>query len=135
MRVAPQVTIPATDQEQLEKWSRGHKTPSQLKMRARIVLLAAEGLQNRQIASKLGIVEDTASKWRGRYIDQGLVGIQHDAPRPGRPRETPEELETRIVEATLTPPLNRSNNGIVTKSSLGSWKRSMPVPIPIWIFT
>ena len=53
--------------------------------RARIVLLAASGLENRVIADRLGVCDDTARKWRRRYCQGGLTGLA-DAPRPGRPR-------------------------------------------------
>jgi transposase len=109
MRVAPTVTIPETDRETLQKWSRGRAVPARLVERARIVLSAGEGKQNVEIADELGIIRDTVQKWRDRYIDLGLKGIQQDAPRPGRPRELSKELEARIVETTAQPPPNATH--------------------------
>jgi transposase len=57
-------------------------------LRARIVLLAAGGAGNSEIARRLGTCEDTARKWRRRYCEKGLEGLS-DAPRPGRPRVFP----------------------------------------------
>lgn len=78
MRVAPTVTIPETDRRTLQKWSRGQAVPARLVERARIALLAAEGKQNVEIADELGIIRDTVQKWRDRYIDLGLKGIERD---------------------------------------------------------
>ena len=68
--------------------SRRATAPFRLVLRARIVLLAADGLANCVIAERLGICEDTARKWRRRYCEQGIDGLA-DAPRPGRPRVFP----------------------------------------------
>jgi hypothetical protein len=54
--------------------------------RARIVLLAAEGLTGPQIAERLGCTEPTVIKWRRQYAEDGLAGLE-DAPRPGGPKE------------------------------------------------
>ena len=54
--------------------------------RARIVLRAAAGLQDQQIASELGITPEKAARWRNRYLDGGIKGLEKDASRPGRPR-------------------------------------------------
>lgn len=109
MRVAPTITIPETDGETLQKWSRSRAVPARLVERARIILLAGEGKQNVEIAGELGIIRDTVQKWRDRYIDSGLKGIQQDAPRPGRPRELSKEMEARIVETTAQSPPNATH--------------------------
>jgi hypothetical protein len=57
-------------------------------MRARIVLLAAEGLSNTDIAAALGLDRQLVSKWRKRFFEQRLHGLE-DEPRPGRPRVFP----------------------------------------------
>jgi hypothetical protein len=67
---------------ELESVSRRATAPFRLVLRARIVLLAADGLANSVIAAPLGICADTARKWRRRYRDSGLDGLA-DAPRPG----------------------------------------------------
>jgi transposase len=104
MRLAPAVLIPENDRETLRKWSRGQAVEARLVQRAQIVLLAGDGKHDIEIADELDCTRQTASKWRGRYIDLGLKGIQDDAPRTGRPRELSKELEAKIVESTQNPP-------------------------------
>ena len=76
---------------ELESVSRRGTAPFRLVLRARIVLLAADGLANSLIAARLGICEDTARKWRRRYCEGGMDGLA-DAPRPGRPRKFPARV-------------------------------------------
>ena len=71
-----------------------------LAQRARIVLLAAEGVSNTAIADKVGVSRQTVIGWRGRYGRSGLSGL-HDAARSGRPRSIDH---ARIVAETLKPP-------------------------------
>lgn len=54
--------------------------------RARIVLRAADGLRDQEIASELGIQPEKAARWRNRFLEGGLAPLRKDAPRPGRPR-------------------------------------------------
>ena len=80
---------------ELESVSRRGTAPFRLVLRARIVLLAADGLPNSAIAARLGVCEDTARKWRRRYCEQGLGGLA-DAPRPGRPRKFPARVVAEV---------------------------------------
>jgi transposase-like protein len=60
-------------------------------LRARIVLLAAEGKQDLKIARQLSIVPRTAARWRSRFLRGGIAGLEHDASRPGHtPSVSPE---------------------------------------------
>ena len=87
MPSSPHVVVPgAADRAVLESAARRSSAPHRLVMRARIVLLAADGLPNCVIAARLGVCDDTVRKWRRRYCQQGLDGMA-DAPRPGRPRK------------------------------------------------
>ena len=70
---------------ELESLSRRAAAPHRMVLRARIVLLAAAGTPNCEIARRLGTCADTARKWRRRYWRKGLDGLA-DARRPGRPR-------------------------------------------------
>jgi transposase len=74
-----------------------------LAQRARIVLLAAEGVPNAQIAARVGVSRPTVNLWRNRYAGAGLAGLD-DRPRPGRPRRVDQ---AQIVVATLTAPPDR----------------------------
>src|SRR3954470_21313982 len=71
--------------------------------RARIVLLAAEGVPGKQLAAIVGCAEPTVVTWRGRYAERGLAGLE-DLPRPGKPAQLPEALRDRVLELTLTEP-------------------------------
>jgi transposase len=68
--------------------------------RAKIVLLAAEGKQNREIARLCGITRRTAGLWRRRFIEKRIAGILKDAPRTGRKRRINEEVIREIVRKT-----------------------------------
>jgi transposase len=74
-----------------------------LAQRARIVLLAAQGVSNTEIASRVGVSRPTVIDWRARYQRSGMAGLE-DGPRSGRPREIDHES---IIAATLTPPPKR----------------------------
>jgi len=100
MRVAPAIQLTPNDRAALEQIARGRRSAVRLVLRARIVLLAAEGLENRDIAAKLNISKPTVGLWRGRYAKFGLSGIEKDATRPGRPRKDRHELEQKIIHMT-----------------------------------
>jgi transposase len=100
MRRACEITLTDTDRATLERWSRSRSTEARLVERARIVLLAAEGRENQDIASELGITRATVGRWRARFSERGVAGIEKDAPRGGRPPKARDELAERIVEMT-----------------------------------
>ena len=100
MRVAPPIQLSPKDRGVLEQLARGHRTPARLVLRAKIVLLAADGFENQEIAGKLNASKPTVGLWRGRYSKLGLAGIEKDATRPGRPRKDRGDLEQRIVHMT-----------------------------------
>ena len=82
MRVAPKVVLSSEDEEPLRKFARGRSTPVRLAQRSKIVLLAAKGLENREIATQLNIDRETVGRWRRRYVASGLPGIEKDAQDP-----------------------------------------------------
>jgi transposase len=96
------VAIELSDDERarLEAWSRRRTTAQALALRARIVLAAAEGLSNSQIAERLAVSRPTVTKWRNRFGESRLEGLL-DEPRPGRPRTVTDEQVEAIVIATL----------------------------------
>jgi hypothetical protein len=82
------VTLTATERRVLEG-RLGRPTAQQREvLRARIVLAATDGEQNIQIAGQLGVAVNTVSKWRKRFVEEGLAGLG-DRKRPGRPRRFP----------------------------------------------
>jgi transposase len=102
MRIAPTVVVSDEQRERLETWSRGRMTPARLVLRAKIVLLAAAGRLNKDIAAELGTGMKTVCLWRKRFVDQGLAGLEKDAPRGGRPSTGAAELAREIVRKTTT---------------------------------
>src|SRR5262245_17561701 len=102
MRIAPVVVVSDEDRRTLEKWSRGRTTAARLVLRARIVLLAAAGRLNKEIAAELNTGMKTVCQWRRRYADNGLSGIEKDAPRGARPTAEAADLAAEIVRKTTT---------------------------------
>lgn len=100
--------IELTDEERTTRprWSRGKTTPVRPVSRANIILRAAEGLQSKQISAELGIPEKTICKWRKRFADRRLAGIEQDAARGGRTPTVRAEAEAEIIRETTqeTPP-------------------------------
>ncbi len=84
----------------LERWTRASTVPAAAARRARIVLLAADGVANTRIAELVDSTVSTVLSWRGRYELAGVAGLA-DAPRPGRPRRLDHR---QIVAETLKPP-------------------------------
>lgn len=100
MRVAVVITL--TDQERvtLRKWSRGRSTPARLIQRARILLAAAEGRENKDIAHEVGCTRRTVGTWRNRFAAERLAGIERDAPRGGRTPTQRARFEAEIIRKT-----------------------------------
>jgi transposase len=94
------LTIRLEDQAQLAAWSRRPKTAQALAARARIVLLAGQGVNNSDIARQLPATMKTVGKWRQRYLDLGLDGLL-DEPRPGTPLKLSDEQVERVLTRTL----------------------------------
>jgi transposase len=93
--VAP---LAITDEERAElaRRVRAHTSPQRAAKRARIVLLAAEGVPNRQIAPMVGMNEHTVAQWRRRFAAERLAGLE-DRKRPGRPLVYDHDQRLRIV--------------------------------------
>jgi transposase len=100
MRRACTITLTDDDRATLQRWSRSRSIEARLVERARIVLLAAEGRENKDIAGELGVTRATVGRWRDRFADRGIAGIEKDAPRGGRPPKSRDELAGKIVEMT-----------------------------------
>jgi transposase len=100
MRRACAITLTDEDRAILQRWSRSRSIEARLVERARIILLAAEGRVNKDIAGELGVTRATVGRWRHRFADHGIAGIEKDAPRGGRPPKTRDELVQKIVAMT-----------------------------------
>ena len=96
------VSIVLSDEERLDLESRVRRRKSShgTARRARIVLLAAEGLSNTAIAEKLGVSRLTVGTWRRRFAERRLEGLD-DEPRPGAPRKIGDDKIVEVVTRTL----------------------------------
>jgi transposase len=101
MRKAMVIQLSEEDREQLERWSRGQTTPQRLKIRADIILHAAAGFQNIDIAEKARMSGNTVAKWRKRFLQGGLSGLENDAPRSGRPPMRSSDEVSEVIHRTL----------------------------------
>ena len=100
------LSIDPNQRKRLSFLANAGKTPQKVALRARIILLASEGIPNNAIARRLATTRPTVLLWRERFRQQGAVGLLRDAPRPGRKKAIGPEVVKRVVEATLhsTPP-------------------------------
>lgn len=100
MRVAPAISLSAEQRAELESLAAGRRIEVRVSERARIILLAASGKQDKQIAEELAVDRLTAGRWRRRYLTWGVAGILKDAPRAGRRRSVRAVHAAEIVRKT-----------------------------------
>jgi transposase len=102
MRVGPRVELTPEPRATLQEWANGRKTPVRLAERSRIVLMAAEGKRDIDIAAAISITLGTAARWRKRFLRHGPAGLEKDDPRPGRTPAISKEAVPEIIRcATL----------------------------------
>jgi putative transposase len=108
----PPIDLAATERQELERLVRRHTTPQQLALRAQIVLAAADGANNCQIARQLDVSLEMVRRWRERWLalqpasldDLPLAERLIDAPRPGKPVRITAEQVAKIVALACEPP-------------------------------
>jgi putative transposase len=108
----PLVTLTADERHALDTLARRHTTAQQLAVRARIILAAAEGHNNAQIARRVGVDVDTVRLWRQRWLSFHAVRVADvsvaerlaDAPRPGHPARITAEQVCHIVALACEAP-------------------------------
>jgi len=100
MRVAEPIVLEEGIRRTLERQARGRSTAARVVMRSRIVLWAADGLQNNRIAAQMGIAPRTVALWRGRFLELGLSGLLKDAARPGRKPSIAASVVSQVIEKT-----------------------------------
>jgi transposase len=94
------VELPDSDRVELARWLRAPSMPAGLAQRARIVLLAADGVGTSEIVARTGVSKPTVIAWKKRYAAEGIGGLA-DRKKPGRPARVDE---VAVVLATLEPP-------------------------------
>src|ERR671933_169138 len=121
----PTIDLADAERQELEHLVRRHTTPQQLALRARIVLAAADGANNCQIARQLHVSLDMVRRWRERWLvlqpasldDLPLADRLTDAPRPGAPVHITAEQVAKIVALACETPDEIKNRGIVAQIS------------------
>jgi hypothetical protein len=86
MPSAAALPVAPDDLTSLRHWASATQAPAVVVQRAKLLLLAAEGVTNTEIAERLGVSRPTVIAWRKRYVREGLSGRLADRPRRGRPR-------------------------------------------------
>jgi transposase len=102
-RVAAAIELSEQEERELRTVLRTPSVSQQQAMRARIVLRAADGATNTQIAAEVGVSLPTVGLWRRNFCERGLDGLV-DAPRSGRPRQIDDDEVQRVLAKTLEPP-------------------------------
>ena len=85
MRVAAEIRLTKSQRATLQQWSRGRKVAVRQAQRAKMILRAAEGKSNQEIAAQLGVKVHTVGRWRNRFAELGIAGIEKDLPSASQP--------------------------------------------------
>lgn len=101
MRHAPRVELSPGQREELGRWGASDGRPARQTVRAKIVLEAAEDHRNTEISARLGVHPETVSRWRGRFLVNGVEGLSREAPRAGSSVRTPRAHVERVLRTTL----------------------------------
>jgi transposase len=122
---SPKVWLTTEQQDDFERFARSRTLAARLVQRAQIVLQAAAGKADVEIAQALDITRQTAGLWRRRFLDRGIAGMERDAPRSGRPRIMAPGKIDEIVSLTTRPPMPPS--GVRAR-----WRWWSPSVLPRW---
>jgi len=101
MRVAPIVQLTTEQEGLLSKTAKSSSVSVRFAQRAKIVLLAAHGMQDIEIAEHVGTTRQRSARWRDRFLRLGIEGLKKDAARPGRRKKFSAQKVTSIVRKTL----------------------------------
>jgi transposase len=112
MRVAQPISLSPDQRRTLQQQARGRSLPARVVERARIILRAADGLQDKEIAAELGIRPETVARWRNRFLKGGWSAVEQDASRPGRPRTITNARVKRVVEMTTRQKPDNATRGV-----------------------
>src|ERR1022692_4640004 len=101
MRVAPLIQLSQEQQITLGKAARSTSGSVRFAQRAKIIVLAAAGRQDVEIAQALGMTRQKAARWRARFVKLGIDGLRQDAFRPGRKKQIGPAQTKAVVQKTL----------------------------------
>src|SRR4051794_15133414 len=93
---AVEIVLSVEERAQLESWERRRNSAQALAARSRVVLAAAEGLKNTEIAERLGVSRQMVTTWRNRFAEYRLDGLC-DEPRPGQPRKITDQKVEEVI--------------------------------------
>jgi len=110
IQCAPKVWLSQEARDDLEQFSRSRTLPAHLVERARIVLRAADGQGNQQIADALGLCRQTVGRWRERFASAQIDGLE-DRPRSGRPARILAPTIDEVVRLTTQEKLRQKPTG------------------------
>src|ERR1700676_2384987 len=100
MRWARPVALQPEQQDTLEQIARARSRPVRMVERALIVLLGATGSQAEEVAAALSITAHKAARWRTRFLDLGMAGLEKDAARAGRTPSISAGNVQRVIHKT-----------------------------------
>jgi len=104
------IILSPEERSTLEGWARGRNLPYRKVIRSKIISMATDGVLNKDIAKTLGISRPTVQLWRERFLALRLMGLEKDAPRPGRKPKVLTKKIRAVIEATLhTRPSNATH--------------------------
>src|ERR1017187_4007555 len=107
MRVAPPVVLDDQQRKTMEQWARSRSLPIRQVQGSKIIVLAAGGKRDLEIAAAVKISNQKAARWRKRFLQKGFPGLQKDAPRPGRARTiTAAQIQEVVRKTTQETPHN-----------------------------
>jgi transposase len=134
MRIAPPVVLDSEQRKTLKQWAGSRSLPMRQVQRAQIILLAADGKQDLEIAVAVNVSNQKAARWRKRFLQSGFPGLERDATRPGRtPTITPAKIQDVVRKTTQEKPDNATHwstrtmaaaSGISEKSVRRIWHRN-----------
>lgn len=101
MRVAKTIELNEDTERELRGLAKGRLVQARLQQRAKVILFAAQRLENMDIAARVGLDRRQVAMWRNRFLEGGIDALRKDAPRSGRPATVTAAMESRIVQATL----------------------------------
>ena len=104
MRVAAEIALSKEERRKLETWASARSTSVRLRERARIVLMAAQGMTNKEIAAELEVDANKVGRWRARVAKEGTLSIEKERPRGanhgGKNTEAQAQLRSQVIAAT-----------------------------------